>query len=358
MAESLKWSLMMLKNLLIRCLLKLFRPWMGAYTGDRFLIVSTTALGDTLWGTPALHALRQSFPQAYISVLTSTTGKQVLQNNPHLDEIFSFKSNWSLIQHFLRLRKCKIATVLVFHTSQRLVLPFCSLLGASRIIGTEKMNKGLDSLLTERLSVSSVHEIERRLQVVHAAGANIHSRQMEIFPTDADCRIAERLLPSGLVIGIHPGAKDRFKQWPPSHFIRLGNVLREKLGCTVVVTGTSVERPLVETIARSIPDAVALYQGLTIPAFAAFVKRLALFITNDTGPLHIACAANTPTIALFTPTDPAVCGPYYAPHVHVVQKKPTCSPCLRKKCREPFCLLQISPAEVFDIAASMLRKSS
>lgn len=336
---------MQIKNLLIQCLIKLLKPWMGSHAGNRFLIVSTTGLGDTLWGTPALRALRQAYPAAYIAALTSPIGAEVLHNNPHLNEIFSIKSTWSLIRLLPRLRKQKFATIFMFHTSQRFVLPLCSLLGASRIVGTENINKGLDSLLTECLPFSHVHEIERRLQIV---GIKTTSKQMEIFPSDTSL--------SGMVIGMHPGAKDLFKQWPPSHFIKLGQQLHEKLGCTIVVTGSPFERALVEKVASAIPGAKALYQAMPIPDFAAVIRHLSLFITNDTGPLHIACACKTPTIALFTPTDPELCGPYFAPHVHVVQKKPTCFPCLRKKCREPFCLLQISPDEVLKAALTWVKK--
>ncbi len=344
---------MQIKNYLIRWLVGLLKPWMGSHKGNRFLIVSTTGLGDTLWGTPALRALRQTCPAAYIAVLTSPVGGEVLQNNPHLDEIFTLRHTWSLIKLLPLLRKRQIATVLIFHTSQRFVLPICSLLGASRIVGTEKINKGLDSLLTERLPASPVHEIERRLQI---AGIKTDSKQMEIFPSVADHRKAAEVTPSGVVVGMHPGAKDLFKQWPPSHFIKLGNELQKSLGCTLVITGSPSEKQLVEQIAAAIPGAIALYRDLSIPAFAAFLSRLSLFITNDTGPLHLASASKTPTVALFTPTDPQLCGPYFAPHVHVIQKKPTCLPCLRKKCREPFCLLQISPDEVLKAALTLVNK--
>jgi ADP-heptose:LPS heptosyltransferase len=349
---------MKIKNIVIWFCLALAKPFIRKNSGDRFLIVSTTGLGDTLWGTPAIRALRQSFPNAYIGVLTSAIGKQVLRGNPHLDEIFAINepSLFSLARLLPALIKRKIATVLVFHISQRPVLPFCRLIGASRLIGTAKINKDLDFLLTDALEPQKIHEIERRFQVVRAAGASVESKLMEMFPSDEDCQKAASLLPAGQVIGLHPGAKDKFKQWPPAHFIRLGNRLKEKFGCRIVVTGNKSEQALVEAVVNGIEGAVGICEGVSISALAALLGKLSLYITNDTGPLHIASAARTPTIALFTPTDPALCGPYFAPHVAVVQKKQTCFPCLKKKCRDPFCMLQISPDEVFETALQILER--
>lgn len=347
---------MNIKNFFIRLFLAFAKPWIRTNTGNRFLIVSTTGLGDTLWGTPAIRALRQTYPDAYIGVMTSALGKQVLQNNPHINEIFVVKEPplFYLIKLLPTLIRRKIATILVFHVSQRPILPFCALLGAGQMIGTEKINKGLDFLLTTKLETKHIHEIERRLEVVQAAGAEIKTKLMEFFPSDQDHKKAANLLPDGIVIGLHPGAKDRFKQWPPSYFVTIGRRLKEKLGCHIVVTGTAAEKSLVENIVQSIEGAIGIYEGISIATLGALLQRLSLYITNDTGPLHMACSTKTPTLALFTPTDPILCGPYFAPHVHVLQKKPTCSPCLKKKCNDPFCMLQISTDDVFEKAVQIL----
>ncbi|HNA61732.1 MAG TPA: glycosyltransferase family 9 protein [Rhabdochlamydiaceae bacterium] len=338
-----------MKNFLIRLFVCLVKPLLPKHRGDRFLIVTTTGLGDTLWGTPAIRVLREAYPQAYIAVLTSPLGKQVLQNNPHINEIFVTKTAPVLI-----LFKRKISTIFVFHTSQRAVLPFCALLGAVRIVGTEKMNKGLDFLLTDLLPLKKHHEIERRLEIVAQVGCPISSRLMEFFPSSSDKEKAASLMPPGIVIGLHPGAKDKFKQWTPSHFIGLGQKLKKHLQCQIVITGTPPEKELVETIASAIEGAIPIYEHISIPTLAAIVDKLALYITNDTGPLHVACTTKTPTIALFTPTDAQLCGPYFASHVKVIQKQPTCSPCSKKKCHDAFCMLQISPDEVYQEALKLL----
>lgn len=335
-----------MKNLLLEFFVFLFRSRKkNSSEKGSFLIVSTTGLGDTLWATPAIRNLRQKNPEAYIAVLTSPLGGQVLQNNPHIDEIFVFKK---LFRLWRVLRKRHIATVLVFHTSQRTALPFCALLGASRIVGTEGLSKGLDSLLTETKLARPMHEIERRMEIAGAPGSAL----MELFPSSQDQKAVHL---SGLqpLVCIHPGAKDRFKQWPPSHFANVAKALQDHLGCQICVTGNAEEKPLVESIARQIPGAKTFAGNLSILQLAALMQKMALVITNDTGPMHIACAMHVPVVALFTPTEARLCGPYLYPRSKIIQKSRTCTPCLRKKCREPFCMRQISVGEVTEAALEL-----
>lgn len=342
---------MKIKNLFFQWLLKL--PWKrNDSKRERFLIVSTTGLGDTLWGTPAIRALRQAHPHAYIAALTSTLGEEVLKGNPNLDEIFVVKEPafLSLLFLYWKLRKREITTAYILHTSQRPILPFCRMIGASSIIGTKDIHKGLDFILTKTFKQKPVHEIVRRFEIVGISA----DPSMEITLTPKEEEEAAKVLkeiPSYVsIVGLHPGAKDQFKQWPPELFTLLGRRLKDHFGCQIIVTGNSFEKELVEKIASQIEGAKSIAGDLSVRSLAALIRKMHLFISNDTGPMHLACAVKTPVVALFAPTDPRLCGPFHASKSAVVQKMRTCTPCLRKKCREPFCLLQISPEEVYQTA--------
>jgi ADP-heptose:LPS heptosyltransferase len=354
------------KNRLIKFLVNSFRPKKLDFGKEkRFLILSTTGLGDTLWGTPAIRALREFFPTSYIGVLTSSIGKACLQHNRRIDELFVAQD--PVFPHlpslYRRLIKKKITHVFNFHTSQRPILPLAAVLGAEEIIGTHGINKGLDFLLTQSLDHDSMHEIQRRLDIVAQVGAHTLDSSMELFLSAEDERIAEQFLqglqiPSYLpLIALHPGAKDGFKQWPASHFIELGNRLVRNLGCRLIITGTPSEKKLVGSIVDKIEGAAAAID-LPLLATAALIKRMDLMISNDTGPMHMALAVKTSTIGLFTPTNPHLCGPYFVENGLPIAKKTTCSPCLRKKCRDPFCLLQIGVQEVYDSALSFFYKKT
>lgn len=356
---------MRVKNFFIKGFISLIKKVRTRISAEpkNFLIVSTTGLGDTLWGTPAIRALREKYPHSYIAVLTSAIGKEVLQHNPHLNDIFVFNksSPISLFHLFFSLRKKKIDTVLIFHTSQRLVLPFCFLLARS-VIGTKEMNKGLDCILTESTDRKPMHEIARRLEITGRVGASCISPQMELPIGEKDRLAAEMFLqvhkiPGPIpMVGLHPGSKDKFKQWPLESFIELGLKLKEHLGCQIIVTGNHSESELVETVARRIPGAIRVHGELPLRPLAVLIQQMAVMISNDTGPMHVAFAMQTPTVALFGPTDSKLCGPYYASHVKVLQKNPTCTPCLRKKCMDPFCMRQIGIQEVYDEALKLFHK--
>jgi ADP-heptose:LPS heptosyltransferase len=358
----------LLKNTLIKnfVALKTKMAKSPSFDEKRFLIVSTTALGDTLWGTPALRALRQTFPDAPISVLTSPTGREVLVHNPHINAIYTLKNPAlrSLLSLYRPLKEGKFSHIFIFHTSQRPVLPCMALLQPEKLIGSAKINKGLDTLLTNCLTHQPhTHEIVRRLELIAQVGAKNSSFAMELFLHPDDERLAQEWLDSlSLTPGLpsilfHPGSKDVFRRWPPSHFIALGKKLKKEMPCNLFVTGIPSEKPLVEEIASQIPGAISMTH-LPLRAFAALLKKMQLCITNDTGPLHIACAMNTPTIALFAATDPLLFGPYHAENVTLIKKRVTCSPCLHRKCQDSFCFLQIGVEEVYDTAHKIVRGNS
>lgn len=354
------------KNRLIKAFIWLLSPEATrpnhSETPSRFLIVTTTGLGDTLWGTPAIRALRQSFPESEIAVLTSGLGEQVLEHNKHIDELFVLGPSifFSLLRLFSPLRKKNFDAILVFHTSQRLLLPFCALLEPEHLIGTEGLHKDLDFLLTQKLKQKRQHEIERRLDIVRVLDVHVSDYFLEMTTRKEEEQIVKRFLeghgiPSHIpLIGLHPGAKNLFKQWPKECFVEVGRRLTQHLGCQILVSGDESEALLILDIASKIPGAIPVAGELNLSCFTALLKKMALFITNDTGPMHLSYAAKTPTVAIFGPTDPALCGPFHVQNATVLSAKPTCTPCLKKKCAEPFCLLQIGPDAVYDAALSML----
>lgn len=336
-----------MKNFFLKLLVHFCKIQPQKHAKRTVLIVSTTGLGDALWATPAIRALKELNPEITLLVLTSKTGKAVLENNPHVEEIFSVKNPvfFSLFPLFFTLKKKKITDVLLFHTSQRPLLPFVSLLGASQVIGVQGENKGLDSLLSIAIAKQEEHEIQKRLRLVKAAGFNTAAFPLEVFFKEEIVSFS-----SSPLICIHPGAQNHFKEWDESHFIALGR----KLEGTIIVTGTAKEKPRVEAIAGQIPGASFLIFD-TLSSFASLLKKASLLIACDTGPMHLGFALKTPTLALFCPTDPKVCGPFLPQgKVLVIAQKKTCTPCLGKKCRDPFCLLQIGVDAVYDATKRFL----
>ncbi len=329
-----------MKNWLLLLAVRLLQKKRAPRTKQRILVISTTALGDTLWATPALESLRKSFPEAYLAVLTSPIGEEVLRYNPWTDRIY--------VRSTLRqLQKEEFSDVVVFHASQRWALPLAALLGANRIIGTEGINKGLDVLLTDPMANRQEHEIVRRLQLIERLGAKRHAETLSFFLQPEE---KTTLCPG--TIALHPGSKDGFKRWPKEHFIAVGRALQKK-GANILITGTKEELALKQEVAAAIPQA-QLNEDLSLRQFASMLNEVDLLISNDTGPVHLAAALKRPVLAIYSSTDPALCGPYQAKDALAIARPKTCEPCLKRKCQRPFCFLQIGPEEVINAAKKRL----
>jgi len=324
-----------MKNKLLLSALKWLPKKKGA---SGILAITTTALGDTLWATPALASLRASFPNTYIAILTNPLGEQILRHNPYTNEIFLI-DEWKKIPSF--------SEIVLLHASQRWILPFATTLGAQRIVGTTGINKGLDSLLTDPIDNRHEHEIIRRLQLVERLGAKRVTEKLSYF-----LQPEEKIAPQKGVIALHPGSKDDFKRWPKEHFIAV-SVALQKRGFNIHITGTKEELPLRQEIAQA--TGAKLSEDLPLRKFAAYLDSIDLLISNDTGPVHLACALNKPVIALYSPTDPKLCGPHQAINATALALPPTCFPCLKRSCARPFCLMQIGPEEVVNTALKVLK---
>lgn len=323
----------------------------------RVLVVSTTALGDTLWATPGLSTLKKH--SEYVAVLTSPLGAKVLKNNPHIDEHFVLTEPllFSFFSLARALKKKKFDTVLIFHSSQRLTLPLCSLLGASSIVGTASINKGLDALLTDPVPRRNCHEIERRFEILRKIGLSPEKTELQLFLTEEEKKDTKAFLKlkkwtEKPIVLIHSGAKDGYKCWPKEHFIQLGNLLKNAFDCHLLISSTPKEKESAENISSQIPNSHLLM--LPLRMFSSVLAQSALLISNDTGPMHLACSVRCPTIAIFSPTDPKLCGPLNVENAQVLSKERTCNPCIRRKCKVPFCLLQISPDGVFQKCQTLL----
>ena len=336
------------KNILLKQLSRAFKHPKNTPQKNkkiRLLIVSTTGLGDTLWATPAIRAIKKSFPNSYLAVLTSPIGHQVLLSNPYIDEFFVIDKSplFSCVKLFSKLKSRRLEIALIFHTSQRFILPFISVCGPQEIIGNQGMNKGLDDFLTSAIEKKPIHEIERRLEISEKLGISREGTYLDFFLTEEEKKFAIHFLKKkSFAVGIHPGSKDPFKRWRLNHFISLGKRLYKDYRAKIYVTGGKGEEILAKKVSDAIPKALSIAGKFNIRQLAALIEHFNLFLTNDTGPMHIAYAMKTATFSPFVPTHVSSCGPYQVKNASFIQKSPTCFPCLKKKCRDPFCLEQIS----------------
>jgi len=334
------------------------------WESPKILVVSTTALGDTLWSTPFFTSIKNKYPHATLAVLTSPLGKQILSEHPAIDQLFVLKK--PLFFHFFlllkQLRKQRFQIILVFHASQRVVFPLCYLLKSSRLIGTKQMNKQLDYLFTDLADYKNTHEMHRRdqlCQLIHVSTP----KYMPFYkhPSSAANELTEILKRHNIdihrpYIVIHPGAKDYYKCWPIHSYNQLIALLKKKWASPIIITGTADERALIAPLIQAHPDLISLCGKLSLASLAYLIDKAALLITNDTGPMHLSTAVNSKVIALFGPTDPKQCGPlsHEKDMAYTLAVAKTCRNCIKRRCKEPFCLMQISPSAVMDKIGEVL----
>ena len=339
----------------------------------RFLIVSPAGVGDTLWATPAVRALKETYPDSYLGVLVTKTGGEILKGNPNIDELFIFKSGFigffSLLTLLKDLRQKKFDVAFMFHAWDRIVWLICYFAGAGKIIGFKgTRGKRLDFILTKAISVPGdvCHQIEKYLVLVKDVNACTSKKNMQIYLENSEREAIKQFLDNkdsdkkSLLVGLHPGGRHVYKRWDPKNFVAVGNALVEKFNCKIILTGSPEEKRLNSEIASKIKNAVTVAGLLDIRMITALIEKLDAFITNDTGPMHIALALKKPVIALFSPTNPQAYGPYHCDGAFIIAKPvpEECKPCKGNKCFKPFCMDQITVEEVIAEAEVLLRKMS
>lgn len=331
-----------MKNGILRLFVFLIRPFLRSKSvKGKVLVVSTTGLGDTLWAIPSLKALHEK--GCFVSLLTGSYGAALFQNASYIDEVYSISNAplFSLFGLFFKFKKKHFETIYVFHASQRTVFPFLSLLKAKTYVGFSGINKGFDHIFTLLHTKKEEHEIVSRARLLEQMGVDQSKNAMELAYTPSK--------KSGIIL--IPGSKDPYKRWSKSSFITVAQELSRKE--PVYIVGNADEHMLCTEIASA--SGTTACTTLSLQELIDRIGNAKLVITNDTGPMHIAFATQTKTLALFSATDPLKYGPYKIDTGRVMHKRRACTPCLRRKCAENFCMQQITPNEVIQEALAWIK---
>ncbi len=327
----------------------------------RFLVVSTTAIGDTLMGTPALRALRESFPASKIHLLVNSQRREILRENPHVDRILEYRNN-SLFRALLFLKTIfsHYDYVLVFHANEDI----WKILKVVRYgICYNRQNYEDKGLRVFSLDFLPRHSIQKRLALVEKVrGKKSTDYRYEYSIPPAYVQWASEqwgkwgLSSEDRMVGIQLGATDTFKCWPVESFVKVARYLHSRLGMKIYLNASSAENRLTELFLELFGSGgVFLNPGETISHSAALIQRCSLFITPDTGPMHMAIGLDIPLIGLFCPTELEDTGPLGYEKARIILKPRTCHPCLNRGCADNFCMKQITVEEVCLAADRMLR---
>ena len=329
----------------------------------RILIFNVNWLGDVLFSTATIRNIRFNYPESYIACIIPGRCYSVLKGNPYIDEVIIFdekdrhRSIFSKINFIRQLRYKKFDMAVLLHGSLTRAL-ICKLSNIPEIIGYDTKNRGI--FLTKRIPPplrDSMHRIDYYLNIAEKGGFRLEDRFLDFFTKEEDDDFARDFLKknncseSDFVVGINPGGNWLPKRWPKQYWALLADKMIRNLDAKVIITGSQSDLPLIKEITGWMKEKPIIAAGaMNIKQFAALCKCLGLFISADTGPLHIANSVGTKKIiALFGPTHVAITGPYPLKHAVILQKKVGCRlPCYIVDCKDNRCMKGITPEEVFD----------
>ncbi len=320
----------------------------------KILLIRLSSLGDIVLTTPAIRAVRDNFPNAHITMLTGKQSADILRENPYLNEIITFDrlakdkntgEMWRII-HLLRERKFTLAIDLQRKFRTELLMYFSG--------ATQRVGKG--RLCTVRVSEKgNKHATSDYFDILHEVGIPAEDQKLELFLAESERREAlQRLKTAGIVagrlkVGLFPGASWKLRQWMPERFAAIGDRLVEHFNANVLIFGGPQESELVQKVAnlmetRSIPFA----GNLQIRQLAACIEQCDLFLTNDTGPMHIAAGVGTRTVSLFGPGNHIRFQPLGVEH-QLIRHDVPCSPCKQftDTCKDNICMKGIAVDEVW-----------
>lgn len=321
------------------------------------LAACTTAIGDTVLCTPALMALGRTFD---VDVLVHQHRLPLLLGNTFLRHLHPYRNNpFNRAYLAAKLWRRAYQSLVVLHANDDLIklMPHLRYAKAGNIQGWEDPGLGLGEIAVDR----HLHVVQQRLALARWAGAQTREEDidMKVFLSQreletAEAWLCERGLPKERErVGMVLGASHIFKRWPPERFGRVARALVRQ-GAEVIVVGGPHESYLAERAQKEAGVRLRTGHNLGMRQLAAVLARLDVLITNDTGPLHLSQAVNTPVLGLFGPTDPVTIGPVrYGMH-RVIKVPATCSPCLTKTCPDPVCLEAIQEKDVLEQVLAML----
>ncbi|MDD4955517.1 MAG: lipopolysaccharide heptosyltransferase II [Candidatus Omnitrophica bacterium] len=329
----------------------------------KILIMRTDRLGDVILSTPVIANLRKFYPDSYIAFLCRPYTKDALEGNPYIDEIIVYDKNkkhkgfFSSLKFCLSLRKKKFDVVFILNPNNRSnILAFFS--GIPKRYGlNRKMGNLLTNPIEDKKHQGLKHELEYTLDILREAGIDVAEKQT-YFPIkkESEKRVDDLLIANNVknndFIVMHPSASCPSKRWMEDNFIKLAKLIKEKTGLKVIVITSREEKKFADNLAKE-EGVIDLRGLLTISDIGSLLKKSRAFISNDSGPVHIASSLNVPVISIFGRNDPGLSPLRWRPlgeKSFYIHKSISCKKCLAHNCTNNFlCLKSITPEEVFSL---------
>ena len=336
----------------------------------RLLIRSTNWIGDAVMTTPAVRAIRKNFPDARISILTKPWVAPVFSNSPYVDNLLIYgdagkhKGLSGKLRLARELKEYRFdAAILLQNAFEAALITFFA--GIPCRIGYNTDARAF--LLTHSVpctpQIKKMHQTGYYLGILQGIGLKTDGLGLDlVVDKKYQKRAAEILEEHGIsmsdrLVGINPSATfGPAKQWFPERYAGLSDKIHEILGARILLFGGPGDRELGRKISKMMKyPPVDLCGKTDLEEAIALISICNLFITNDSGLMHVAAALDIPLIAIFGSTNPVTTGPKGL-NSRIVRIPVECSPCLKPKCPKGHlkCMDQIDVNMVFDVVKELL----
>lgn len=290
---------------------------------DNIVIYSTTALGDFMFNTPAIRAVRERYPHAHITLVVHEKNRELVEGGRDYNRVVYWNSKIKTLGPLLKsLREHQPDLALIMHSHLPYDVISAVMSGAKYIIRDNYSSgiSGLEKWLTNYVFHYYGHFVRRKLELVSILGCRSDDPTMEI-PAPFERAVKN---PDQITIGFQLGASTESRCWPVSHYVSLAEMLvaawpRVK----IVLIGGGTDRERAQRFMQSVNTATAKHVddriGKTgLQQMITLLDGFDVLVTGDTGPLHVAIALKVKTISLFVTADPRSTGPIQDPELHRV----------------------------------------
>ena len=337
----------------------------------RILIVRMDRIGDVVLSTPVIKAVRDEYPDSFIAVLVRPYARDIVDGNPYVDEVITYDKsggekgllgNIRFISH-LRSKRFDLAIILHPKNSSH-ILTF--LAGIPERIG---YGKKLGALLTKRVPHTKQyglrHEMEYALDLLSYIGIKPKDKSLYVpinkLSEEKIQSIFDKngILEKDMIVVIHPAASCPSRRWGLDRFAGMADILSEKFGAKIIIIAGLKDAAFGINVSKLMKSKPLDLSGKTSVAdLASILKRARLLISNDSGPVHIACALGIPVISIFSRKDRGISPGRWRPvgkDCIALHKDVGCEICLAHNCRLGFkCLDAISVEDILSAAERIL----
>lgn len=282
------------------------------------LVVRTDRLGETLLNLPVLSTLKGAFPQARVIWLVNEALVELLREAPGVDDVVGYPSQppgspwWQAAWRLARRLHRERFDLAVLSNPKKEFHVACWLAGIPQRVGYDrKWGRLLTSRIPDRKALGEQHEIEYNLELLKVLGIEIRAPVLQLpVREDAELSISQLLdfmmvMKTDQLVAIHPWTSNLRKQWPSERFRALVQRLAELSGVRPVVVGSKEDQARCSEVMRGEEGKVLNVVGrLSLRELAAFLRRVRVLVSNDSGPMHLAAAVGTPVVALFGTDEP------------------------------------------------------